>query len=154
MENMEANPEWMKSMIEQHPEMLEGMVDQRMMEKMMSADTIETMITAMPPETMNKMMAQMMKDNPAMLQDMMTDMIKNNPQMLQSIFSNMDEATMNQMFSTIMKDYDMVMTGGEMVIKLPPDTAKLIGHEYVVVEITSDMGMKDMQFSMQKKQNT
>jgi len=154
MENMETNPEWMKSMIEQHPEMLEGVIDERMMKNMMNADTIETMITAMPPETMNKMMAQMMKDNPAMLQDMMTDMIKNNPQMLQSMFSNMDEATMNQMFSTIMKDYNMVMTGGEMVIKLPPDTAKLIGHEYVVVEITSDMGMKDMQFSMQKKQNT
>jgi hypothetical protein len=154
MENMEANPEWMKSMIEQHPEMLEGMVDQRMMQNMMNADTIEAMITMMPPETMNKMMQTMLNENPQMMQDMMTDMIKNNPDMLQMMFKNMDEQTMNQMFSTIMKDYNIVMTGGEMVIKLPNDTAKLIGHEYVVIEITEDMGMQNMQFSMQKKQNT
>ena len=152
MANMETNPEWMKSIIEKNPEMLEGMVDERMMKNMMNADTIESMISMMPPETMNKMMQTMLKDNPQVMQDMMTDMIKNNPDMLQTMFKNMDEQTMNQMFSTIMKDYDIVMTGGEMVIKLLDDTAKLVGHQYIVMQITEDMGMKNMQFSMQKKQ--
>lgn len=150
--NMETNPEWMKSVIEQNPEILEGMIDERMIENMMNADTVEMMISTMPPETMNRMMEKMMKDNPEIMQDMMNDLIANNPDLLRQMFKNMDEKTMNEMFSTIMKDYDIVMTGGEMVIKLPNDTAKLLGHQYVVVEITEDMGMQDMEFSMQKKE--
>ena len=150
-ENIRMNPDFMKGMLEDNPEMLESMIDDRMLENMMNADTVEGMISAMPPEMMSKMMEEMMSSDPEMMSNMMTNMLKNNPDVMASMFSNMDEETMNVMFSTIFKDYDMIMTGGTMSMNLPEATANLIGANKVNIEITEPMGISGMNFKVEKK---
>ena len=82
---------------------------------------------------------------------MMVTMLRDHPEMLSDMFSNMDEKTMNTMFSTIFKDYDMVMTGGTMSMELPDATAKIVGPKKVNIEITKPMGISGMNFKVQKK---
>ena len=86
-----------------------------------------------------------------MMSNMMVTMLRDHPEMLSDMFSNMDEKTMNTMFSTIFKDYDMVMTGGTMSMELPDVTAKIVGSKKVNIEITKPMGIFGMNFKVQKK---
>ncbi|VUT24477.1 MAG: hypothetical protein MASP_00528 [Candidatus Methanolliviera sp. GoM_asphalt] len=153
-ENIRMNPDFMQNMIKDNPEMLESMIDERMIQNMMNADTIDGMISAMPPEMMNKMMSEMMSNSPEMMSDMMSNMLRDNPDVMSSMFSSMDEETMNVMFSTIFQDYDMVMTGGTMSMNLPEATANLIGSKKVNIEITEPMGISGMNFKVEKKAKT
>ena len=149
--NIRLNPDFMQNMLKDNPEMLESMIDERMIQNMMNADTVDGMISAMPPEMMSKMMEEMMSSDPEMMSNMMTNMLQDNPDVMASMFSNMDEATMNTMFSTIFKDYNMVMTGGTMSMNLPDATANLIGSKRVIIEITEPMGISNMNFEVKKK---
>ena len=150
-ENIRMNPSFMQNMLKDNPEMLESMIDDRMIQNLMDADTVDGMISAMPPEMMSSMMEEMMSSDPEMMSNMMTNMLRDNPDVMASMFSSMDEETMNTMFSTIFKDYDMVMTGGTMSMELPDATANLIGAKKINIEITEPMGISDMNFKVERK---
>jgi hypothetical protein len=85
------------------------------------------------------------------MSDMMANMLRDNPDVLSSMFKNMDDGTMNMMFSTIFQDYNMVMEGGTMSMELPEATADIIGSKRVIVEITKPMAIGNMNFKVQKK---
>jgi hypothetical protein len=150
-QNIRMNPQFMEDLLKGNPELLNSMMDERMMENIMNADTVDGMISVMPPDVMNKMMSQMMSSNPEMMSDMMASMLRDNPDVLSSMFKNMDDGTMNMMFSTIFQDYDMVMEGGTMSMELPEATADIIGSKRVIVEITKPMAIGNMNFKVQKK---
>jgi hypothetical protein len=150
-QNIRMNPQFMEDLLKDNPEMLNAMMDKRMMENIMNADTVDGMISVMPPEVMNKMMSQMMSSNPDMMSDMMASMLREHPEMMNSMFEGMDDKTMNMMFSTIFEDYNMVMEGGTMSMELPEATADIIGSKRVIVEITKPMAIGNMNFKVQKK---
>jgi hypothetical protein len=150
VQSVRMNPKFMEDLLKDNPELLNSMVDERMISNLSSADNISILLSSMPPAAMSRMM----EDNPEMMSQMMANMLRDNPEMMGDLMSGMDEKTLGLMIGSIFENYDVAMNGGTMSMELPEATADIIGSKRVIVEITKPMAIGNMNFKVQKKEKT